>query len=63
MLSEIKLYGHLKEATGCSSFKAKVSNTAEAVRFLISNFPRLEHEMANQYYQVKVNDLAIDKTE
>ena len=63
MLTEIKLYGHLKEATGSSSFKAKVSNTAEAVRFLVSNFPTLEHEMANQYYRVSVNNIDIDKTE
>ncbi len=63
MSTEIKLYGHLKEATGRSSFKAKVSNTAEAVKFLIANFPSLEHEMANQYYRVSVNDVDIDKTE
>ncbi len=63
MLTEIKLYGHLKEITGSSSFKAKVSNTAEAVRFLISNFPTLEQEMANQYYRVSVNNSDIDKTE
>ena len=63
MSTEIKLYGHLKEATGRSSFKAKVSNTAEAVKFLIANFPTLEHEMANQYYRVSVNNVDIDKTE
>ena len=63
MSTEIKLYGHLKEATGRSSFKAKVSNTAEAVKFLIANFPTLEHEMANQYYRVSVNNIDIDKTE
>ena len=63
MSTEIKLYGHLKEATGRSSFKAKVSNTAEAVRFLIANFPILEYEMANQYYRVSVNNVDIDKTE
>ena len=63
MSTEIKLYGHLKKATGRSSFKAKVSNTAEAVKFLIANFPTLEHEMANQYYRVSVNNVDIDKTE
>tara|TARA_Y100000361_G_scaffold49086_1_gene42641 strand:+ start:174 stop:1214 length:1041 start_codon:yes stop_codon:yes gene_type:complete len=63
MSTEIKLYGHLKEATGHSSFKAKVSNTAEAVKFLIANFPTLEHEMANQYYRVSVNNVDIDETE
>ena len=63
MLTEIKLYGHLKETTGSSSFKAKISNTAEAVKFLIANFPTLEHEMANQYYRVSVNNIDIDETE
>jgi len=63
MLTKIKLYGHLRELTGNSSFDAKVSNTAEAVRFLVSNFPLLEHEMANQYYRVSVNNVDIDKTE
>ncbi len=63
MSTEIKLYGHLKEATGRSSFNAEVNNTAEAVKFLIANFPSLEHEMANQYYRVSVNDVDIDKTE
>jgi len=63
MSTEIKLYGHLKEATGRSSFKAKVNNTAEAVKFLIANFPTLEHEMANQYYRVSVNNIDIDETE
>jgi predicted phage tail protein len=63
MLTEIKLYGHLKETTGSSSFKAKVNNTAEAVKFLIANFPTLEHEMANQYYKVSVNNVDIGKTE
>ena len=63
MSTEIKLYGHLKEATGRSSFKAKISNTAEAVKFLIANFPTLEHEMANQYYRVSVNNVDIDETE
>jgi len=63
MSTEIKLYGHLKEATGRSSFNAEVNNTAEAVKFLIANFPTLEHEMANQYYRVSVNNVDIDKTE
>ncbi len=61
MSTEIKLYGHLKEATGRSSFKAKVSNTAEAVKFLITNFPKLEAYMSNRYYQVLVGDNELDK--
>ena len=63
MSTEIKLYGHLKEATGRSSFKAKVSNTAEAVRFLINNFPHLEKYMSDKYYKVIVNDEDIGKEE
>lgn len=63
MLTKIKLYGHLKEATGCSSLEAKANNTADAVVFLISNFPKLEQEMASQYYQVSVDNIDIDETE
>jgi|TARA_Y100000052_G_scaffold26616_1_gene31849 predicted phage tail protein len=63
MLTKIKLYGHLKEATGHTTLEAKASNTADAVKFLIANFPKLEHEMANQYYKVSVNNIDIDETE
>ena len=63
MLTKIKLYGHLKEATGHTFLEAKASNTADAVKFLIANFPKLEHEMANQYYKVSVNSIDIDETE
>ena len=49
--------------TGCSSFEIKANDTADAVVFLISNFPTLEQEMASQYYQVSVNNVQIDETE
>ena len=49
MLTKVKIYGHLKEITGCSSFEIKANDTADAVVFLISNFPTLEQEMASQY--------------
>ena len=39
MLTKVKIYGHLKEITGCSSFEIKANDTADAVVFLISNFP------------------------
>ena len=63
MLTKVKIYGHLKEITGCSSFEIKANDTADAVVFLISNFPTLEQEMASQYYQVSVNNVQIDETE
>ncbi len=61
MLTEIKLYGHLREHTGRSSFKAKVNNPADAVKFLLANFPSLEGEMIEQYYQVAVRGESVSK--
>lgn len=61
MLTEIKLYGHLREHTGRSSFKAKVNNPADAVKFLLANFPSLEGEMIEQYYQVAVKGESVNK--
>lgn len=61
MLRKVKLYGELAEFVGHKELKAVVKNPAEAVRFLITNFPKLEAHMANQYYQVLVGEEDIDK--
>ena len=63
MLRKVKLYGELAEFVGHKELKAVVRNPAEAVRFLITNFPKLEAHMANQYYQVLVGKEDIDKEE
>lgn len=50
----IKVYGSLAKFLGQRSFKAAVSTPAEAIRFLLANFPTLEAHMADQHYQVTV---------
>jgi len=59
MLREIRLYGKLAKFVGQRSFQAAVSNAAEAVRFLLANFPGLEQHMADQHYKVLVGDWSL----
>ena len=61
MLRKIKLHGELAEFLGQDEFEAVVKTTAEAVKFLITNFPKLEAYMNNRYYQVLVGDNELDK--
>lgn len=51
-MKTIKVYGQLAKEVGQRVFRAEVESVAEAVRFLIANFPQLEHLMADQYYRV-----------
>ena len=52
MMRKIKLYGELVKITGYKELEAAVNTTAQAVSFLVNNFPELESHMANRYYQV-----------
>ena len=52
MLRKLKLYGELAEITGHKEFDVAVNTTAQAVSFLVNNFPQLEGHMAARYYQV-----------
>tara|TARA_R100000426_G_scaffold9398_1_gene10483 strand:- start:5 stop:610 length:606 start_codon:yes stop_codon:yes gene_type:complete len=52
MMRKIKLYGELAKITGHKELEAVVNTTAQAVSFLVNNFPELESHMANKYYQV-----------
>lgn len=52
MLRQVKLYGHLAKRLGVSTFSAAVSSPAEAVRFLIANFPFLEQYLSEGYYSI-----------
>ena len=61
MLRKIKLHGELADFLGQDEFEAVVKTTAEAVKFLITNFPKLEAYMSNRYYQVIVGDNELDK--
>ena len=63
MLRKVKLYGDLAKITGHKEFEVAVNTTAQAVSFLINNFPQLEAYMSNKYYQVLCdkNDVGIDE--
>ena len=63
MMRKIKLYGELVEITGYKELDAAVNTTAQAVSFLVNNFPELESHMSNKYYQVLLgkNNLTIDE--
>ena len=52
MMRKIKLYGELVKITGHKELEAVVNTTAQAVSFLVNNFPELESHMSNKYYQV-----------
>lgn len=62
MLRKIKLYGPLAKFIGKRVFQADVANVAEAVRFLVANFPAVEKHMADQHYRITVGeyDLTLD---
>jgi len=63
MLRKLKLYGDLVEITGHKEFDVSVNTTAQAVSFLVNNFPQLEGHMAARYYQVLLEkeDVGIDE--
>ena len=63
MLSKVKLYGDLAEFVGHKQFDVKVNSVAQAVSFLINNFPETEAYMSNRYYKVLVNEYEIDNTQ
>ena len=63
MLRKIKLYGELAKFLGEKTFEAEVSNAAQAIRFLIVNFPKLEKHMADKYYKVAVGSWELTKEE
>lgn len=54
MFRVIKVYGKLAKHLGQRSFKAAVKTPAEAVRFLLANFPSLRGLMAEGDYKVTV---------
>lgn len=63
MLRKIRIYGKLAKFLGQRVFEADVASAAEAVRFLVANFPQIEKHMADQHYRVSVGsyDLTLDE--
>lgn len=60
MLRVIKVYGSLAKFLGARSFKADVKSPAEAIRFLVANFPDLEGHMADKHYKVSVGRFELE---
>jgi predicted phage tail protein len=54
MLRKIKLYGKLAKFIGHRVLEADVATAAEAVRFLLANWPELEAHMSDQHYRVSI---------
>jgi predicted phage tail protein len=63
MLRKIKLYGKLAKFVGHRILEADVATAAEAVRFLVANWPELERHMADQHYRVSVGTYDLDLEE
>ena len=53
-MRSIKVYGALAKFLGKRTFKAAVNSPAEAIRFLLANFPGVRAHMAEQHYKVGV---------
>ena len=54
MMRVIKVYGKLAKHLGQRSFKAVARTPAEAVRFLVANFPELRSVMRDDSYSISV---------
>jgi predicted phage tail protein len=63
MLRKIKLYGKLAKFIGHRVLEADVATAAEAVRFLVANWPELEAHMNDQHYRVSIGTYDIDLEE
>ena len=63
MLRKIKLYGKLAKFIGHRVLEADVATAAEAVRFLVTNWPELERHMADQYYRVSIGNYDLSEAE
>ena len=54
MFRKIKVYGRLSKFLGWRTFEADVSSAAEAMRFLLANWPEVRKHMSDQYYKVNI---------
>jgi predicted phage tail protein len=65
MLRTIRVYGALAKFLGKRQFKAEIASAAEAVRFLLANFPHLEAHMSepDRYYKVCVGTYELSHEE
>lgn len=62
-MQKIRIYGRLSKLLKAREFLAEVGSAAEAVRFLLANWPHLEQHMISQRYRVTVGGYAIGEEE
>ena len=60
MFRVVKVYGKLAKHVGQRSFKVAVKTPAEAVRFLLANFPGLRGVMSEGDYKVSVGRMTLE---
>jgi predicted phage tail protein len=63
MLRKIKLYGKLAKFIGKRVLEADVATAAEAVRFLVANWPEVEKHMSDQHYRVSIGTYDLSQEE
>jgi predicted phage tail protein len=63
MLRKVRLYGDLAKFVGERVLEADVANAAQALRFLVANWPELEKYMADRRYKIVADNWDIDKDE
>lgn len=63
MLRKIRVYGRLAKFIGRRVLEADVATAAEAVRFMVANWPELEKHMADQHYRVSVGGYDLTEDE
>lgn len=63
MLSKVRVYGRIAKFLKRRVFEVDVSSAAEAVRFLLANFPHLEPELAQGHYRVSVGTYDLSEDE
>lgn len=59
-MKTLRLYGALARLTGRRVFSIDVGSAAEAIRFLLANYPWVEKHMTGSHYQIYVSGKEIE---
>ena len=55
MLTKVKLYGDLADFIGHKELEAVIHSTADAIKFLVCNFQKVDSYMASIHYKFLVD--------
>ena len=58
-LRKIRVYGSLRKFLKQSHFEAAVESPADAIKFLVCNFPKVEKHLNEQFYKIKMNNVQV----